>query len=136
MTTSTRLAHQTLIQKLLDNLPAGYTSKQIALPNRGLDKPDGVKWIRVKVRNNDSINAAAGGVNGWRRYDGVFFIDIFYPKGNDDLAQIAEAESIALLYENLTIDNEVKCQNALIITDDEEYWYKVQIQIDFTYEGR
>lgn len=139
MTTSTRLAHQTLIQHLLDNLPAGYTTKKVKLPNRELpdrSSLDNSKWLRTTIINQDVINAAAGGVNGWRRYFGLFVIDIFYPVGNDDLAQLAEAESIALLYENLII-GEVKCKNALINTVGEDgSWYNVQISIDFTYEGR
>lgn len=136
MTTSTRLAHQTLIQHLLDNLPGGYTTKKVKLPNRSFDTPSNSKWLRATIINQDVINAAAGGVNGWRRYFGLFVIDIFYPTGNDDLAQLADAESISLLYENLTI-GEVKCQNALINTLGESgSWYNVQVSIDFTYEGR
>lgn len=130
---STKNAHEQLIQTLLDNLPAGYTSATVKLPNRAFTTPTNAKWLRPTVINLDVENTQAGGF--WKRYTGLFVIDIFYPMGDDTLAQLTEAETIAALYENTAISG-VNCLEALITTSEEESsWYNVQIEITFYYEG-
>lgn len=130
---STKNAHQQLIQTLLDNLPAGYTSASVKLPNRPFSTPNNSKWLRPTVIVQNVANTQAGGL--WKRYDGIFVIDIFYPTGDDDLAQLTEAEAIAAIYENQELTG-VKCQEALItVPGAEESWYHVQVTIDFYYEG-
>ena len=130
---STANAHLKLIQKLLDNLPAGYTSNDVKLPNRAFNTPANQKWLRATVINQDLNNVQAGG--GWKRYDGLFVIDSFYPAGQDVIAQLIEAEVIAALYENLSFD-QVNCQEALIqdLSDDGS-WYNIQTNVTFFYEG-
>jgi len=130
---STANAHDKLIQKLLDNLPSGYTAASVKLPNRSFNTPSNTKWLRTTVLNQDVNNVQAGG--GWKRYDGLFVIDLFYPVGNDVIAQLTEAEAIVVFFENLSFD-QVNCYEALITDEGKSgSWYQVQISIDFYYEG-
>lgn len=130
---STKNAHQQLIQTLLDNLPVGYTASTVKLPNRAFNTPKNSKWLRPTVIIQDVVNAQAGGL--WKRYDGIFVVDVFWPTGDDDLLQITDAETIAAVFENQVL-NGVKCQEALItVPGVDESWYHVQITIDFYYEG-
>ncbi len=130
---STKNAHQVLISNLLDNLPVGYTSSTVKLPNRHFVTPKATKWLRPTVIVLDVNSVQAGGL--WKRYDGLFVIDLFYPIGGDDLAQLTEAETIAALYEDVRLTG-VNCQDALIeINSAEATWYNVQISINFYYEG-
>ena len=130
---STKNAHEQLISTLLDNLPAGYTAASVKLPNRAFNTPKNTKWLRPTVIVQDVVNAQAGGL--WKRYDGIFVIDSFYPIGGDDLAQLTEAETIAAVFEDVELTG-VKCQNELIeVNTIETAWYSVQITIDFYYEG-
>jgi len=130
---STKNAHEQLITNLLNNLPAGYTSATVKLPNRNFNTPLDTKWLRPTVLVQISKEAEAGG--GWTRDEGEFIIDTFYPIGGDDLAQLAEAETIAALYRNKEL-NGVKCQESLVnINAIETSWYNVQITTNFYYEG-
>ena len=130
---STKNAHEQLITNLLNNLPAGYTSATVKLPNRKFNTPLDTKWLRPTVIVQDVVNAQAGGL--WKRYEGIFVIDMYYPIGGDDLAQLTEAEEVALAFEDVELTG-VKCQNTLIqLNDSENNWYNIQITIDFYYEG-
>ena len=126
-------ANQQLITRLLDNLPTGYTASTVKLPNRAFKQPNGTKWLRATVINQDANNTQAGGY--WTRYEGQMVVDVFYPVGNDTIPQLQDAETIQALYQNLRFGG-VNCQSALI--DEigaEDSWYHVQINIDFYYEG-
>lgn len=130
---STKNAHEQLISTLLSNLPAGYTSASVKLPNRAFNTPANTKWLRATVINSDITNVQAGGL--WKRYDGIFVIDIFYPIGGDDLAQLTEAETIAAVFEDVRLTG-VNCQDALITANGTDgSWYNVQISINIYYEG-
>lgn len=130
---STKNAHQRLIQRLLDNLPSGHSLATVKLPNRAFDTPKNSKWLRPTVINQTADNVQAGGL--WKRYEGLLVVDLFYPVGNDTLAQLTEAETIAAIYENQKF-NGVNCQEALITSPGEDgSWYMVQVSIDFYYEG-
>lgn len=131
---STKNAHEQLISTLLANLPAGHTSATVKLPNRPFTTPSSSKWLRPTVINQDVNSVQADGL--WKRYDGLFVVDSFYPVGDDNLTQLTEAEAIAAIFENQEI-NGVNCQDALIeINNTEENWHNIQISIDFYYEGK
>jgi len=131
---STANAHQQLIQRLLDNLPSGYTKSKVKLPNRHFKTPKGNKWLRATVINQTANNVQAGGL--WKRYDGLFVIDLFYPLGKDVISQLAESEVITNTFEN-TEFNGVNCLDVLIKDNQEDgSWYNVQIEIVFYYEGK
>ena len=131
---STANAHQQLIQRLLDNLPSGYTSSKVKLPNRHFKTPKSSKWLRATVINQTANNVQAGGL--WKRYDGLFVIDLFYPLGKDVISQLTEAEVITNTFEN-TEFNGVNCLDVLIKDNQEDgSWYNVQIEISYYYEGK
>lgn len=135
---STANAKQVFYQRVLDNLPSGYTASSVKIPNIPFTKPDNGKWLRLSVIDQDANNVQAGGL--WIRYNALLVIDVFYPRGKDTLAQLAEAETIATNFENQsfggTDSNDVKCFEALIEEKGiDESWYHVQINITATYEG-
>ena len=130
---STANAHLVLIQKLMDNLPTGYSTSNVKLPNKSFTTPNNSKWLRATVINQDTNNVQAGG--GWKRSDGLFVIDLFYPIDSNVIEQLLESEEIAALYQNLRFGG-VNCHEALIQDNNEEgSWYNVQINVDFYYEG-
>jgi len=134
---STTNAHNRLISELIANLPPGFnvgSNSNVKLPNRAFDTPNNSKWLRATVIVQDSNNVQAGGF--WKRYDGIFVIDSFYPVGTNDLEQLAEAEVIAAIFEDVELDG-VKCQDVLIdINNTDSAWYNVQITVDFFFEGK
>ena len=130
---STENAHRQLIQRLLDALPAGYTTSDVKLPNRSFNTPKSSKWLRATVINQTAENVQASGK--WKRFEGLFVVDLFFPIGDDSLKQLADAETIAAIYENQKF-NGVNAQEALITSPGEDgSWYMVQVTIDFYYEG-
>lgn len=135
---STANAKQVFYQRVLDNLPSGYTASTVKIPNKPWAQPDNDKWLRLSMVDVDVNNVQAGGL--WQRYDALPVIDVFYPIGKDPILQLQEAETIAANFENQSFggvdDNDLKCFEALITEPGEDgSWYHVQITITATYEG-
>ena len=62
-------------------------------------------------------------------------IDVFYPQGDGDSAQMADVQDIRELYENQSFGN-TKCQEASInVIGDDESWYNVQVNVNFYMNG-
>ena len=137
---STRNAHQVTTERLLANLPAGYTfGTNVKLANRPLGKPNDSKWLELNIVNQD-VTSDAG---KWKRYFAQIVIDIYYPKNHEsgNLDALSDAELIQPVFENkdyggLT-NNDVKCFNVLIQDlGAEKSWYNIQLNADITYEGQ
>lgn len=135
---STANAKSVFYNRVLDNLPSGYTASTVKLPNISFNQPGNDKWLRLSVVDQDVNNVQAGGL--WLRYNSLLVIDVFYPIGRNTIAQLEEAETIAANFENQSfggVDNDdLKCFEALIEEQGEDgSWYHVQINITATYEG-
>jgi len=130
---STASAHRQLIERLVSNVPTGYDSSDIELPNsKGFDKTG--QWLRPTVINQTANNVQAGG--DWIRYEGLFVVDTFYEIGGNVANQLGDAEAIAAIFENQRF-NGVNCQEALIqVNGSDGSFYNVQVNIDFYYEGK
>lgn len=133
MTDSIAIAQSGLINRLLDNLPAGYTKAKVKKPNFSFKTPKNSKWLRVTVLPFESESNAATGEHTITR--GLFVIDIFYPVNSGDAAQLVDVELIRDLYKNQTFDG-VNCQEASVETiGDSDAWYIMQVSISFYTAG-
>lgn len=135
---STANAKQVFYQRVLDNLPAGYTASTVKLPNIPFNQPKNDKWLRISSVVLDVNNVQAAGL--WQRYNAIMIVDLFYPIAGDTIAQLLEAETIAANFENQSFggidNNDVKCFEASIDEIGEDgSWYHVQINITATFEG-
>jgi len=126
------LTQPDLIQRLLDNLPAGYTVAKVKLPNAPFTTPKSTKWLRATVNLNSSDNVTP---DGYQRTYGIYTIDIFYPKGKGDKAQNEDAKLIRAIFNNQEFNN-TKCLASSILSGDEDgAWYKVSVDTEFYFEG-
>ncbi len=124
---------QDLINRLLNNLPAGYTAAQVDCPNAPFTTPKNEKWLRVTTNLNPKENVQASG--SYKRQYGIFTIDIFYPRASGDLAAIEDSKTISLLYENQNVGN-AKCEAVSPnIINNNDNWFNVQSDVVFYYEG-
>lgn len=131
---STANAHLQLITRLLDNLPTGYTADKVKTPNYSFTTPSNEKWLRATPIEQDLTNVQAG-QDPWQRKDGLFVVDIFYPKDANSTDNLSDAEEIQSLFNNKEF-NGVKTQEALItMPGEEESWFLTQVSIDYYYEG-
>ena len=127
------LTSDDLIDRLTDNLPAGYTTATYSKPNAPFDTPKGTKWLKVQVETDTTNNVAAGG--GYKRTFGTFTVNIFYPKNTGNKAAIADANTIKQLYENQRFGNTSCEESSINIVGSGDTWYLVQVLVSFNYEG-
>ena len=131
---STKNAHTQLINRLLGSLPTGYTTSTVKMPNYTFETPANTKWLRVSPIEQTNTNVQAG-QNPWQRKEGLFVVDIFYPKDSDDLTRLDDAEAIQNLFQNQAFGG-VNCQEALIQElGFDEAWHITQVSINYYYEG-
>lgn len=127
------LTQPDLVDRLRDNLPAGYTDATLKKPNAPFKTPTDAKWMRITVNLEPTDNVTP---DGYQRTSGIFTIDIFFPKGDGDKAQNEDAKLIKDLYNNEGFGN-TECFEASILAGvEEESWYKVQVDVNFSMEGK
>ncbi len=127
------LTSDDLIKNLLDNLPVGYTTKTVKVPNGKWTTPKDSKWLRVTFIDLAKVNVEAGG--SYKRTNSLFVIDSFYPLGGGDQLQLKELKVIGDLYENQQIGN-AKCFEAdPSILGEDGSWYHTQVTVNLFYEG-
>lgn len=122
-----------LVNRLLNNLPSGYTKKTVNKPNAPFTTPSNTKWLRITVIPFATVSDAATGC--FKFTNGNLIIDSFYPKGSYDNAQLLDHQEIKVLYENQTFNN-TQCQTVSTLTIGEDgSWYHIQSVIEFYMEG-
>ena len=127
------LTSDDLIKNLLNNLPVGYTKKQVKVPNGKFTTPKNTKWLRVTFIALPKTNVEAGG--SYKRTSALLVIDSFYPLGQGDQAQLNELKAIADLYENKQVGN-AKCLEASpSVLGEDNSWYNMQVTINLYFEG-
>jgi len=126
------LTQPDLIDRLLANLPSGYTAATVKLPNAPFTTPQKTKWMRGTVLFNDTENVTP---DGYKRTFGFFVVDLFFPKGVGDKNQLSDAKLIQTLFDNQEFGN-TKCFTASIVNGVEESaWFKLQVNTEFYFEG-
>ena len=130
---TTAQAHLALITALLANLPTGFTSAKVKLPNRSMISGyENSAWLRPTVIVSDSpINAADGNIE---RTEGFFVVDVIFPIGDDTASHRATADEIKASFKGQTFDD-VKCQSVTIADNPDDYFYIIQVSIDFYFES-
>lgn len=127
------LTQADLVSRLLNNLPAGYTKAKVKKPNLKFTTPKSAKWLRITIVPFETDSDAATGEFKITR--GLCVIDIMFPKGDGDAAQLADVQTIRELYENQTFNN-TQCQEASIETiGDDDAWYTMQVNVNFYMAG-
>lgn len=126
------LTQPDLIQRLLDNLPAGYTAATVKTPNSTFNTPSNTKWLRATVLTNETINVTP---DGYKRTFGFFVVDLFFPKGSGDKAQLTDAKAIQDLFDNKEFGNTRTHASSVISGVEDGAWFKMQVSTEFLYEG-
>lgn len=126
------LTQADLVDRLTDNLPAGYTTATYKKPNAPFNTPKNTKWLAIAVRLADTLNVTP---DNYKRTFGICTVDIYYPKNSGDVAQLADFKAIKALYENQLFGN-TKCWEVNMNTvGNIDSWYVVQADINFYFEG-
>ena len=126
------LTQPDLIQRLLDNLPSGYTAATVKLPNAPWKTPTNTKYLRATVLFNETANVTP---DGYKRTFGFFVIDVFFPKGSGDKAQLADAKEIQALFDNKEFGNTKTWSASVETIGESDSWYIVQVNAEFFFEG-
>ncbi len=126
------LTQPDLINRLRSSLPADYTDATFKKPNAPFTTPSNTKWLRATVLPNATDNVTP---DGYKRTFGIFTIDIFYPKGQGDRAQLADAKEIQSLFDNKEFGNTKTWSSSVRTIGEQDAWYLVQVDCEFFYEG-
>lgn len=132
MSNDITLTQPDLIQRLLDNLPAGYTTATVKKPNFSFKTPVDEKWMRPTVLFGETINVTP---DEYQRTFGIFVVDIFYPQGDGDKLQLADAKLIQELFNNKEFGNTKTQESSVESGIEDGSWYKIQINTNFYMEG-
>ncbi len=126
-------AESYLINRLDDNLPNNYTTKQIKYPNAPFNTPNDKPWLRMTTIPEPTSNVEVGG--GYQRTYGLFVVDCFYPVDTGSKKQHQDVAYFQALFNNQEFGI-VKCQEAYIQTiGSDGDWYNLQLNVTFYYEG-
>lgn len=126
------LTQPDLIQRLLDNLPAGYIDATVKKPNLTFTTPKNTKWLRPTILFGETVNVTP---DGYQRTFGLAVIDIFYPLLSGDKEQLADAKEIQQLYNNQEFGNTKTWAATIVPAVEEDSWYKMQVSTEFYMEG-
>lgn len=122
-----------LINHLLNNLPSGFTSAMVKLPNAKFTTPSGAKWMRATVISPVVIDVDAS--QCYKTYKGLFVVDLFYPKGSGSAAPLIAAQSIIDSYTKVAFAYSVSIDSNILVLGEEENWYHVQINSDYLFSS-
>lgn len=131
MPDSVLVAEQEMIARLLANLPSGFTSASVKLPNAPFTTPN-AKWLRATMIPFAPIFTVATGKR--QRTRGIFAIDVFYPLNSGSQAAWTTAEAIKAVFINQCTTNVMFYEVEIINGDDDDY-YHVQVNINYAHEG-
>lgn len=124
-----------LINRLLSNIPVGFTAAQISVPNASFTTPNATPWMRCTLQNFGPIDQDASAC--YEVNEGVFTIGIFYPKGTGSQAALSLAKTIKSLYTAEIFDDVVIESVRVNPTSepDNSPWYGVNVVATYTFEG-
>ena len=126
------LTQPDLIDRLLAGLPAGYTAATVKTPNGPFTTPTKTKWLRATVLTNETITVTP---DEYQRTFGFFVVDIFFPKGLGDKAQLADAKAIQDLFNNQEFGNTKTWAASTVAGVEDGAWFKMQVSTEFYMEG-
>jgi hypothetical protein len=121
----------TLINRLLSNLPAGFTVAKVKLPNASFSTPAS-KWIRVTINSIATTELDAQG--SFELHTGILTIDVFYPIGSGSQAALTDANHIKILYNSYVQDDIVVPLVEVIPRGEDGNFWRVQVDANFQYQ--
>lgn len=127
------LTQPDLIDRLLDNLPSGYTAATVKVPGAPFKTPTNTKWMRATVLFGPTVNVTP---DGYKRTFGIYVVDIFFPKNSGDKSQLADTKEIQTLFDNKQFGN-TRTWSASAETGvvEDDPWLNMQVSTEFFFEG-
>lgn len=131
MSNSLADTESTLINRLLSNLPSGFTVAKVKVPNASFTTPAD-KWLRVTINSTSTEELDAQGA--FELNSGVMTIDVFYAIGVGSQAALNTANLIKVLY-NGFVQDDIVCYPIQVIPRGEDgNWWRVQVDAYFQYQ--
>lgn len=131
MSNSLQDAEVVLINRLLTNLPAGFTAAKVKLPNASFTTPSD-KWLRLTVNTTNLEDLDAQGA--FELNNGILTIDVFYKLGGGSQSALNTANLIKLLYNGFVQDDVVVYPVEVIPRGETENWWRVQVDANFQFQ--
>ena len=132
MSNSLEDAESVLINRLLNNIPAGFTLAKIKQPNASGFTTPSDKMLRITVNTTGLSELDAQGA--FELNTGILTIDIFYAKGTGSKAALNTANLIKLLYNGFVQDDVVVYPVEVIPRGEDENWWRVQVDANFQFQ--
>ncbi len=118
------------IKHLLANLPTGFNSTQVKLPNLEFKTPND-KWLRATFLSPVPIDVDASGC--YKEYQGFFTIDIFYAKGSFPKLCLATAQLVSDAFVNKAFDYSFIVNCDILVLGELEGWNQAQVVTTYQY---
>lgn len=123
-----------LTEHLRLNLPTGFTEGKVKWPNSPMpDTPNNSPWLRATMATPEIIDRDAS--NCFKEYQGLFVIDVFYPKSQGSQVALTTADSIADTFNRAEFSYSfaINADVAIIGEEDNTPWYHVQVISTYQY---
>lgn len=131
MSNSLADAEVVLINRLMANLPAGFTAPKVKLPNASFSTPSD-KWLRVTLNTTATTELDAQGA--FELQNGIMTIDVFYSLGGGSQAALNTANLIKLLYNGFVQNDVVVYPVEVIPRGEDGNWWRVQVDATFQFQ--
>lgn len=131
MSNSLEDAESTLINRLMSNLPAGFTAAKVKLPNASFTTPSD-KWLRVTLNTTALSELDAQGA--FELNSGILTIDVFYAIGGGSKAALNTANLLKLLYNGFVQNDVVVYPVEVIPRGEDGNWWRVQVDATFQFQ--
>lgn len=126
-------AESILINRLLSNIPAGFTLAKIKLPNASGFTTPADKFLRVTVNTTGTTETDAQGA--FELNSGILTIDIFYAKGTGSDSANETANLLKLTYNGFKSNDVVVYPVEVLPRGEVENWWSVQVNANFQFQS-
>lgn len=119
-----------LINRLLANLPTGFTQQKVKLPNKAFTTPND-KWLRATFNAPVAIDVDASGC--YKEFNGFFVIDVFYAKGTWPREAALTAQQITDAFTNkaFAYSSTINCD--MLSLGELDNWNQWQVIVTYQY---
>lgn len=124
-------AESVMINRLLSNIPSGYTLANISQPNAPFNK-DQEKWLRVSCVGGDVDQIDASGAVEINF--GILTVDVFVPKGSGSQGALTTAKTIKDLYQGYGLNDVYVTRCTTDVIGETGVWWCVAVKVFFDYQ--
>ena len=131
-----------VVTRLLDNMPAGFLTKNIRYPNATFDMPKpkadvtkitAINYAWLDIIMTDSNNVPQSPLRQMR--SGLLSFDVYWPKLVGNVEALKVAEHISATFANKWLGEILKINLGTITEFEARDWYNLNITFDYFYEG-